>query len=54
MYVIFCISHFSTMPNTPSTDDMDNTDTILNRRSSSGGLLSPEVTDLSITIYLLF
>ncbi|XP_050346774.1 mitogen-activated protein kinase kinase kinase 15 isoform X1 [Nymphalis io] len=33
----------STMPNTPSTDDMDNNDTILNRRSSSGGLLSPEV-----------
>ncbi|XP_038215029.1 mitogen-activated protein kinase kinase kinase 15 isoform X2 [Zerene cesonia] len=32
-----------TMPNTPSTDDMDNNDTILNRRSSSGGLLSPEV-----------
>ncbi|XP_013185299.2 mitogen-activated protein kinase kinase kinase 15 isoform X3 [Amyelois transitella] len=33
----------STMPNTPSTDDMDSTDTLLNRRSSSGGLLSPEV-----------
>ncbi|XP_060803674.1 mitogen-activated protein kinase kinase kinase 15 isoform X2 [Amyelois transitella] len=32
-----------TMPNTPSTDDMDSTDTLLNRRSSSGGLLSPEV-----------
>ncbi|NP_001188511.1 mitogen-activated protein kinase kinase kinase 15 isoform X2 [Bombyx mandarina] len=32
-----------TMPNTPSTDDMDSNDTILNRRSSSGGLLSPEV-----------
>ncbi|XP_023954807.2 mitogen-activated protein kinase kinase kinase 15 isoform X2 [Bicyclus anynana] len=32
-----------TMPNTPSTDEMDNNDTILNRRSSSGGLLSPEV-----------
>ncbi|CAH2991127.1 unnamed protein product [Chilo suppressalis] len=33
----------STMPNTPSTDEMDSGDTILNRRSSSGGLLSPEV-----------
>ncbi|XP_061380138.1 mitogen-activated protein kinase kinase kinase 15 isoform X2 [Danaus plexippus] len=32
-----------TMPNTPSTDEMDTNDTILNRRSSSGGLLSPEV-----------
>ncbi|KAM3963712.1 apoptotic signal-regulating kinase 1 isoform 2-T2 [Aphomia sociella] len=32
-----------TMPNTPSTDDMDGNDTLLNRRSSSGGLLSPEV-----------
>ncbi|XP_045769026.1 mitogen-activated protein kinase kinase kinase 15 isoform X2 [Maniola jurtina] len=32
-----------TMPNTPSTDEMDSNDTILNRRSSSGGLLSPEV-----------
>lgn len=48
LYVIFCISHFSTMPNTPLTDDMDNNDTILNRRSSSGGLLSPEVIKLSI------
>ncbi|XP_045494707.1 mitogen-activated protein kinase kinase kinase 15 [Colias croceus] len=37
------LSNSSTMPNTPSTDDMDNNDTILNRRSSSGGLLSPEV-----------
>ncbi|XP_075974208.1 apoptotic signal-regulating kinase 1 isoform X2 [Anticarsia gemmatalis] len=33
----------STMPNTPSTDEMDSSDTLLNRRSSSGGLLSPEV-----------
>ncbi|XP_050665102.1 mitogen-activated protein kinase kinase kinase 15 isoform X1 [Leptidea sinapis] len=33
----------STMPNTPSAEEMDNNDTILNRRSSSGGLLSPEV-----------
>ncbi|KAI8422666.1 hypothetical protein MSG28_006437 [Choristoneura fumiferana] len=32
-----------TTPNTPSTDEMDATDTLLNRRSSSGGLLSPEV-----------
>ncbi|XP_050665103.1 mitogen-activated protein kinase kinase kinase 15 isoform X2 [Leptidea sinapis] len=32
-----------TMPNTPSAEEMDNNDTILNRRSSSGGLLSPEV-----------
>ncbi|CAK1540656.1 unnamed protein product [Leptosia nina] len=32
-----------TMPNTPSTEEMDSGDTILNRRSSSGGLLSPEV-----------
>ncbi|XP_012548538.1 mitogen-activated protein kinase kinase kinase 15 isoform X1 [Bombyx mandarina] len=37
------LSNSSTMPNTPSTDDMDSNDTILNRRSSSGGLLSPEV-----------
>ncbi|KAL4702241.1 hypothetical protein ACJJTC_005780 [Scirpophaga incertulas] len=37
------LSNSSTMPNTPSTDEMDNADTILNRRSSSGGLLSPEV-----------
>ncbi|XP_068632371.1 mitogen-activated protein kinase kinase kinase 15 isoform X2 [Battus philenor] len=32
-----------TMPNTPSTDEMDSSETLLNRRSSSGGLLSPEV-----------
>lgn len=31
------------MPSTPSTDELDNNDTLLNRRSSSGGLLSPEV-----------
>ncbi|CAK1600801.1 unnamed protein product [Parnassius mnemosyne] len=37
------LSNSSTMPNTPSTDEMDSTDTLLNRRSSSGGLLSPEV-----------
>lgn len=37
------LSCFSTMPNTPSTDEMDSNDTLLNRRSSSGGLLSPEV-----------
>ncbi|CAH2233604.1 jg16192 [Pararge aegeria aegeria] len=37
------LSNSSTMPNTPSTDEMDSNDTILNRRSSSGGLLSPEV-----------
>ncbi|KAJ2950149.1 hypothetical protein O0L34_g11501 [Tuta absoluta] len=39
------LSNSSTMPNTPSTDEMDSVgaDTILNRRSSSGGLLSPEV-----------
>ncbi|XP_049868246.1 mitogen-activated protein kinase kinase kinase 15 isoform X2 [Pectinophora gossypiella] len=37
------LSNSSTMPNTPSTDEMDSSDTILNRRSSSGGLLSPEV-----------
>ncbi|CAH4029348.1 unnamed protein product [Pieris brassicae] len=37
------LSHSSTMPNTPSTEEMENADTILNRRSSSGGLLSPEV-----------
>lgn len=33
----------STMPNTPSTDDLDSNDTLITRRSSSGGLLSPEV-----------
>ncbi|KAG6450678.1 hypothetical protein O3G_MSEX006720 [Manduca sexta] len=38
-----------TMPNTPSTDEMDNGDTILNRRSSSGGLLSPEVDMTNVT-----
>lgn len=32
------------MPNTPSTEEMDNGDSVLNRRSSSGGLLSPEVS----------
>lgn len=37
------LSNSSTMPNTPSTDEMDSNDTLLNRRSSSGGLLSPEV-----------
>ncbi|XP_041986234.1 mitogen-activated protein kinase kinase kinase 15 isoform X2 [Aricia agestis] len=37
-----------TMPNTPSTDDMENSDTILNRRSSSGGLLSPEVDMINV------
>ncbi|XP_052756028.1 mitogen-activated protein kinase kinase kinase 15 isoform X1 [Galleria mellonella] len=37
------LSNSSTMPNTPSTDDMESGDTLLNRRSSSGGLLSPEV-----------
>ncbi|KAI8422665.1 hypothetical protein MSG28_006436 [Choristoneura fumiferana] len=37
------LSNSSTTPNTPSTDEMDATDTLLNRRSSSGGLLSPEV-----------
>ncbi|KAF9810098.1 hypothetical protein SFRURICE_011266 [Spodoptera frugiperda] len=37
------LSNCSTMPNTPSTDEMDGSDTLLNRRSSSGGLLSPEV-----------
>ncbi|XP_045534732.1 mitogen-activated protein kinase kinase kinase 15 isoform X1 [Papilio machaon] len=37
------LSNSSTMPNTPSTEEMENSDTLLNRRSSSGGLLSPEV-----------
>ncbi|KAJ8730643.1 hypothetical protein PYW08_002056 [Mythimna loreyi] len=37
------LSNSSTMPNTPSTDEMEGSDTLLNRRSSSGGLLSPEV-----------
>ncbi|XP_063360346.1 mitogen-activated protein kinase kinase kinase 15 [Cydia amplana] len=37
------LSNSSTMPNTPSTDEMDTSDSLLNRRSSSGGLLSPEV-----------
>ncbi|XP_013179955.1 PREDICTED: mitogen-activated protein kinase kinase kinase 15 isoform X1 [Papilio xuthus] len=37
------LSTSSTMPNTPSTEEMENSDTLLNRRSSSGGLLSPEV-----------
>ncbi|KAL0831480.1 hypothetical protein ABMA28_002279 [Loxostege sticticalis] len=42
------LSTSSTMPNTPSTDEMDSSDTILNRRSSSGGLLSPEVDMTSV------
>ncbi|XP_026732340.1 mitogen-activated protein kinase kinase kinase 15 isoform X2 [Trichoplusia ni] len=37
------LSSSSTLPNTPSTDEMEGSDTLLNRRSSSGGLLSPEV-----------
>ncbi|GBP27517.1 hypothetical protein EVAR_18710_1 [Eumeta japonica] len=38
------LSNSSTMPNTPSTDEMDtNSEVLITRRSSSGGLLSPEV-----------